>query len=330
MMTYRPPTDHAITTALEGQFGSAAIVSLRRRPYRYATSFPLEELRVGLDHGTEVTLILKDLTWGRLAERSRRSKPAFLFEPRREVETYRRILGPHAIGARCYAAVGAGSSWWLILEKAAGRELWQLGDEASWEAAARWLATMHTSFAGRGREVHAANPYLLTHGRGSFLGWAHRAQVALADSEDARAPELIAALSRYDPVADELAALPETLVHGEFYPSNVLVSRETDDSRVCPVDWEMAGTGPALLDIAALVSGWGEADRVRLIEVYVAEMARHGTPVAPLGETLTAVDRCRLHLAVQWLGWARAWRPPAEHARDWLGEAINLARGLFV
>jgi hypothetical protein len=28
---------------------------------------------------------------------------------------------------------------------------------------------------------------------------------------------------------------------------------------------------------------------------------------------------------VQWLGWSPDWSPPAEHAHDWLGEALHLA-----
>jgi hypothetical protein len=43
---------------------------------------------------------------------------------------------------------------------------------------------------------------------------------------------------------------------------------------------------------------------------------------------LTALDYCRLHLAVQWLGWAPEWSPPPEHTQDWLGEALGLARKL--
>ncbi len=36
----------------------------------------------------------------------------------------------------------------------------------------------------------------------------------------------------------------------------------------------------------------------------------------------------RLYIAVQWLGWSRDWSPPAEHAHDWLSEALSLAEEL--
>jgi hypothetical protein len=40
---------------------------------------------------------------------------------------------------------------------------------------------------------------------------------------------------------------------------------------------------------------------------------------------LTALDWCRLHIAVQWLGWSPEWSPPPEHAWNWWEEALHLA-----
>jgi hypothetical protein len=31
---------------------------------------------------------------------------------------------------------------------------------------------------------------------------------------------------------------------------------------------------------------------------------------------------------VQWVGWSPDWSPPDDQARDWLGEAVGVARGL--
>jgi hypothetical protein len=85
----------------------------------------------------------------------------------------------------------------------------------------------------------------------------------------------------------------------------------------------MAGVGPPLLDLAALVTGWSDANGRRIALAY-----RDGMPAEsrPDEETfLASLDACRLHLALQWLGWGPAWRAPAQHARDWLGEALDLA-----
>ena len=52
-----------------------------------------------------MALILKDLSRERLLGDAAGAKPAFLHEPRRELEAYRRILAPAGIGPRCFAAV---------------------------------------------------------------------------------------------------------------------------------------------------------------------------------------------------------------------------------
>jgi aminoglycoside phosphotransferase (APT) family kinase protein len=117
--------------------------------------------------------------------------------------------------------------------------------------------------------------------------------------------------------------LPKTVIHGEFYASNVLVAGEASVPRVCPVDWELAASGPGLIDLAALVSGgWAEEDREAIVSAY---RSAAGT-VAFSPEQL---DLARLHLAVQWLGWAPPnWTPPEGQRHDWLGEALELVERL--
>ncbi len=201
----------------------------------------------------------------------------------------------------------------LVVEKVPGVELWQVGDLVVWEGVARWLAGFHARFAGRADEARTANPYLLRHDADWFRRWGQRAAGALAAADDPRAARLLHSLRRYDEVVDPLAALPVTVVHGEFYPSNVLV----DGGRVCPVDWEMSATGPGAVDLAALVGGWDAAARHRLVAAYGA------VDEADL-------DRARLHLALQWLGWSPAWQAPAQHAHDWIGEAVEMTERLGI
>jgi len=130
----------------------------------------------------------------------------------------------------------------------------------------------------------------------------------------------------YDRVVERLEKLPVTFIHGEFYASNVLVHETEGKPRVCPVDWEMAAVGPGLVDLAALTAGgWNAEEKKALALAYHAALVpRDGWPPAP-EEFLRALDHCRLHLAVQWLGWASGWSPPPEHTQDWLGEALSLA-----
>jgi aminoglycoside phosphotransferase (APT) family kinase protein len=130
-------------------------------------------------------------------------------------------------------------------------------------------------------------------------------------------------------VVERLAALPPTIVHGEFYPSNVLVQHPEAAVRIAPIDWEIAGIGPGLLDLAALTIGkWTAAQRDALAQAY-----REAAAAGPAAGTIpadfdVALDCCRLHLAVQALGWDPEWQPPAEHRHDWIAESMRIAAKL--
>jgi len=324
-----PASDRELIELLRDQGGLTDVHELSRRPYSYATSASIEEIRVRQRDGTETALLLKDLSRDRLLGRARTTKPAFLHQPLREIETYRGILAPAGIGPRCFGIVANsdGQRHWLVIERVPGVELWQVGELSVWEVVAGWLGGFHAAFAGRVDEARAANPYLLELSEGWFRAWAERARAALADSPDPRARVVGSALERYDEVVASLVALPRTFIHGELYPSNVLVVREEQPLRVCPVDWEMAGIGPGLVDLAALVGGWAPEERTRLVTAYVdAGLGAGGAP--PRGKLETDLARCRLHLALQWLGWSTDWQPPREHAHDWIGEAFEITREL--
>src|SRR6476646_2259861 len=96
-----------------------------------------------------------------------------------------------------------------------------------------------------------------------------RAKEFAAGAGDSRSGAALAWLGeRHEQVVEALLALPRTVIHGEFYASNVLVAGTSGDARVAPVDWELAAAAPGLTDLAALVSGWSPAEREELVEAY--------------------------------------------------------------
>lgn len=129
-----------------------------------------------------------------------------------------------------------------------------------------------------------------------------------------------------------LDSLPATFLHGEIYPSNVLVesdvaaplAAEGGDAAIRPLDWEMAGVGPAALDVAALVAGrWSAAERDAIAEAY-----RDALPAArrpSRADWRRQLEGFRLLIAVQWLGWAWRWRAPQHQVNDWVEEALAAA-----
>lgn len=314
------------------------ITGLERRASDYSSSFPLEEIRVSFADGTALVIIFKDLSRQSLTEAVRQAKPEFLYDPLREIETYRTVLAKYQLSlgtARYYGAVvnDDAKRYWLFLEKVLADELYKIGEFSTWEHVARWLAGMHHTFALAGvHETHRSAPWL-SYDAKYFRQWMHRAQEissALSATHSAEARRKIDRLAqRYDRVVERLISLPRTFIHGEFYASNVLIAKRGEGLRVCPIDWEMAAFGPGLIDLAALVSGrWTDAQRTAMALAYrdaLRDLDEIGFAVPEAEAFLSAIDDCRLHLAIQWLGWSANWTPPAEHAQDWLEEALSLA-----
>lgn len=331
----------ALERVLSQHFGTPRrIAKLHRRDSLYSSSCALENLELELDRGRRLSLVFKDLSPAALLEAAREVRPGFLYDPSREIETYRRILETARFGTPIfYGAVTRPKlqRYWLFLERIEGPLLWQVGRLETWRQAARWLAMLHSEFAGVCRERSTASlSHLLRYDR-QFLGlWRARAEEFFCGKSSAGSGRLcrtfLRLTDRYDGVIDRLMTLPKTVIHGEFYPSNVIVPRDANEKRlVCPIDWELASVAPGLIDLAALTLGaWSAEQRQSLIAAYrdALEPAAGWPPSLP--ELIEAVEYCQLHISVQWLGWASDWAPPKIHAQDWLGEAVRLANRLGI
>jgi hypothetical protein len=287
-------------------------------PFAAATSHRIDEIGPGW--------LRKDLAPEALLGEARAVKPAFVHDPHREPAAYRELLRPLAIGPHCAAA----GDDWIVIERVPGVELWQIGEPDLWVRVAARVAHMHRRLAvallpghigsGAGRRAgpsHADRVPLLVHDDRLFAAWRERAAAAGAP------PVVLAAHRR---ATERLVSIPPTVLHGELYPSNILVRTVGFRLDVWPIDWELAGLGPAVLDVAALTAGgWAEPRRETMARAYFEAAGRPSGSWDVFREDLAAA---RLHLCVQWLGWAPGWIPPAEHAHDWLGEALEVAEAI--
>jgi thiamine kinase-like enzyme len=319
------PALRALRGLLRGS-GLAPIARFVRRPSPFRTSFPIEEIDLELADGEALRLMSKRIDRAGLSTDARLAKPDFLHDPEREPEVYRVVLprGPFGPPRSFGSAPIEGGGRLLFTEWVDGRELFQVGERELWEAAGRWLARFHVALAPE-LDRCRSEARLIEHDAAFYRRWMERAREFAADSEPVGW-----LATRYERVVEALLALPRTVIHGEFYASNVLVAADfghtplgpKSDTRVAPVDWELAAAGPGLTDLAALVSGWPEEDRRALAAAYAAEAG-----VPPF--TDRDLDLARLQVAIQWLGWAPPeWEPPEGQRHDWLGEALALAEDL--
>jgi Phosphotransferase enzyme family len=248
----------------------------------------------------------KDLSDSALTEPARLNRWPGMHEPTREPMIYRALLAPRNIGPRCIAT----GTDWIEIERIDAPPLWQIGEAHVWIATAAWLAAMH----GRLRtSVDRVLP-LVVHDHAYFEAWRRRAaSVGVAD-------DLLAAHER---ASDRLAAAAPTVIHGDLYPSNVLAADGPGGVSVWPIDWELAGRAPGVLDLAALSAGEGLDDRTRqaMEEAYVRAA---GLGAGETREWRSDLAAARLHLCIQWLACSGDWVPPAEHRQDWLAAARRL------
>lgn len=317
-----------LRTALEQRFG-CPVAEIRRSPSLYSSSAALEEVSVQLTDATKLELVLKDLSPSSALQSADGAKPAFLVDPMREVLVYESILAGRADTAKCYASRvdTAQKVYWVLLEKVPGVELYQVGDVSIWQGVARWLAELHL-WGAHLAESSADRAHLLRHMRTNYECWMQRALAHTTGGPRHSVARWLAA--KHHVVVEHLVALPRTLIHGEFYASNILVDADSAHSvRVCPVDWEMAALGPGLMDLAALTAGsWSTGQREQIAESYRLAFESTAPGTFPADVFATALDCCRFQMAIQWLGWSECWEPPAQHATDWLEEALQAAARL--
>jgi aminoglycoside phosphotransferase len=329
----RSAGERDLWTALEGlgpPAGSApsVLVSVDRRASPFASSARLEEVDLVYEDGTHRSVIFKPLGARGLLPAARLAKPRFVHDPAREIAVYRRILDRHRLGTPRYLGSVVDprrGRYWLFLERVPGLQLRWATDDGSWDRTAIWLATLHTTLRA---ERDRGDVPLLVHDRAFHMRWLTRARRFSATADPSRTKRLAWIASGYHRVVDLLDSLPRTVVHGQFYPSNVLVDEASLTGRICALDWEVAGVGAAVTDLAALTAGAPTHRREAMVDAYLAAMAAGGSVSTPREEMELALTHARLALAIQWMGWSAAWSAPPEQAHDWLAEAVDLFEGI--
>jgi aminoglycoside phosphotransferase (APT) family kinase protein len=318
------PTTEQLVEALSTSHPPAIAID-GRVPWDYCSSYPIEELVASFGDGVRERILFKDLSPAAMLGGARRVKMDDHRDPQREIAVYRHVLAAARLSTPRLIAAAADPElerYWLFLEKVDGPALWQVGEFEAWLEAARFLGRMHRQFATCATGLIKVGR-LVRYDGSAGLHWLNRAAKfasSLADDRRIAVERLIAAGPE---LARRIDGLPTTFVHGEFYASNVLIEAADTAPRVRPVDWEMAGVGPGLIDLAAIAAGkWTTEERAALAAAY-----REAGDFPAAGFD-AAFDLCRLYLAVHCVGWSPSWSPPAEHAFDWLAHAIELAEGL--
>ena len=302
-----------------------SIAKIDMRPFPSQSSFAIKELNLFLKNGRELNIVWKRVGRTGLLDEAAQVRLQGSESPQCELKSYGTLLKPELGSPLCYGTVVQQETGecWLFLEKVEGFQLNETGDTFIWKRTSRWTAVFQRSCGPSAMQLD----WLAKYDAPYYRKWLIRAYSAVARSGQDDEGRGLQCLERLidgcDQLTSQLVDQPQSVIHGEFYPANILVvPRPNGEIRICPVDWGTTAIGPAPMDVAALVSGaWTETERMEIAEAY-----RHSAfPQLPMPEFINRLNQCRMHLALKWIGWCQDWKPPREQAYDWLGEACRLA-----
>jgi|ERR1051326_918317 hypothetical protein len=274
--------------------GKGAPKILKRELSPYSTTFPCEVVTCSLPGNKKTDLFFKYSAGIDYTGFGHRGGPAY------ELSVYREILQPIGVSAPvCFAGQvdpESGQAWLALeyLPGALGVGKWHRC--GAMVAAARWIGQFHrlTQSGGTVRPPDWIKAYT----RQYYLAWVRRT-LKSSSSLPRRLPWLEILCQHAGDLLAPLLEQPLSIVHGEYYPHNVLYH----EGRVYPVDWESAARAAGEIDIAALTEDWSAQMTRSCIAAYQRERWPEGVPAGFSSRFLAA----RLYLCFRWMGDHEDW-----------------------
>jgi aminoglycoside phosphotransferase (APT) family kinase protein len=276
---------------------------LARRPNYWASTFPSDVVICRSQALGEQPIVCKYESPGAVrAAYGHRAGVAY------EAAVYRRILAaaplssPRFFGS--YRPPGTDHTWLFIEFLGNGAGV----DEAERTAEAMRLAA---AWAGAFHRVHEHHPgtdaarFLTRYDREYYAQWPLRT-LHLAGLWHRRFPWLAALCENAQHALASLVDEAQTVIHGEFTPSNVLIR----DGKVCPVDWETAAIAIGEIDLVSLIEKWPDAVAADCELAYRTSRWSAGVP----NGYRRRMDLASLYWHFRWLGERQDWLV-GDHAR---------------
>ncbi len=274
-----------LSTALSRLFGQPARV-LSATPYDDASTYSCDVLKCDIQ-GKQIEIFAKHGV-GQPVDRLLGHSFGLDYEFR----IYQRILPNLDVGtARFFGTATIDDETWGFLELLAGGEWVSASPNGNGVVrAAEWLAEFH----------HKADRWLAGTSESALRGATRDTYTDLLAKARERAARLTSDITAVGKLFERLGDFPDamvssdqTVVHGEFYPGNIVLKGD----RVCPIDWESAAVAPAEIDLASLIEAWPSHVALRCIEAY-----RRGRGLERSGSGFqTSLTRCRIYWALRWL-----------------------------
>ncbi len=292
----RLPEPEALNSGLSAVLGGggSSIRILDRAPAIWASTYPSEVVTCEVAGSSVLKLYCKYMAGLRYESFGHRGGVPY------EIEVYRRVLAslpmsvPTFYGA--YEEPGTGDVWLILEYLDQSLRVTKGPQPESVVQAARWLGRFHAANEDRvsGADVGFLNLYDAPY----YVGWSRRT-LRFASELRPAFPWLETLCGRFEECIDVLLSSTPTIIHGEFYPHNILLSND----QIYPIDWESAAIAAGEIDVATLTEAWKPEHR-RQCEVVYQEARWGGATPAGFEHRLAAA---RLYFCFRWMGEQPEW-----------------------
>ena len=283
-----------LTAVLDGQTAESDLVHiLDRKPNPYTSTFPAEVVTCIMADRREQRVLCKYTGHGGHSDHGHRGGVGY------EAEVYRQVLQglpvPVPTFHGVFACPEAGGICLVLQYLEAGIRASKLPVPDAMPAAAAWAGRFHAWNEQHPRRREFS--FLTRYNADYYVGWSRRtvryARVVLADQ-----PWLGALCRSYEDRIPVLISRPQTVIHGEYTPHNIL----WHEGGIYPTDWESAALAPGEIDLAILVEGWDQATIDRCVHSY--RQARGAATDRSFEE---ALGIAQLYVAFRWLAARGDW-----------------------
>lgn len=285
----RVPTLESLQSALTEILGALQPQVLDRKTSVHSSSHPSEVVTCELADGSSSKLLIKYSGFDERESFGHRGGVAY------EAMVYRDVLSRVALpSARWYGNYyeSASGRTWVILQFM--ETVQHIGkSRLPLSSAANWIGRFH-----RATRSFVPPPALKHYDAVYYAGWARRTR-ALALQFGADYPWLPVLCDTFEELSAELADWQPTIIHGEYYTSNILVSNGV----VCPVDWESAAFAQGEVDIASLTDLWPLSVARECEAAYVESRWPQGEPL----QLPRMLGLARLYIHFRWLARPHMW-----------------------
>ena len=262
---------------------------LSRSPNRFGSTFPTEIVKCRLDNGKSGKAISFFIKYGTRkfdGVYGHRGNVSY------EAKVYQNVLQSLDFSTARFFGVHMDEKYgtpWLILEyMGIGRPASWSSDTAPIIRSAGWIGKFHAATEKRTSDDQVG--FLRRYDAEYYRGWARRARRLFRHGF----PWLAPLCSEFERKIPKLLEAPQTIIHGEYFGSNIFYQRGV--SR--PTDWQSAAIAPGEVDLASLTHSWISSVVRKCEREYVLSRWPGGAPDY-FRET---VDLARAYMSLRWLG----------------------------